>query len=85
MQNLADALTGDVDRPVLDMTGLRGQYQFTLAFRSDRETPSPDAPESTGASIFTAIQSQLGLKLEPRKASVEMLIVDHVELTPTEN
>jgi uncharacterized protein (TIGR03435 family) len=60
-------------RPVLDKTGLEGVFDFTLDW-------TPDAPPS----IFTALEDQLGLKLEPQKAPIEMLIVDHVEKIPTE-
>jgi uncharacterized protein (TIGR03435 family) len=51
-------------------------------------TPSPAAPEASdpggGSSVYASVQA-LGLKLEPRKATVEQLIIDHVEKTPTEN
>ena len=42
-------------------------------------------PEANGVSLFTAVQSQLGLKLDAKKGSVELIVVDHVEKTPTEN
>jgi uncharacterized protein (TIGR03435 family) len=67
-----------VDRPVVNRTELAGMYEFKLEatpeFRMNTENPGP-----TEISVFTAIQSQLGLKLEPQKAPREMLIVDHVE------
>jgi uncharacterized protein (TIGR03435 family) len=80
MEHLAGFLTGLVERPVLDMTGLQGEYEYTLSFRT-----GSDAAESPGPGLFAALQSQLGLKLDARKAPVEMLIVDHVERTPTGN
>ena len=65
---------------VNDDTGLAGKYDFDL-FWSDRTT---DAGES-GPDLVTAIQEQLGLKLERKKGSVEVIVVDHAEKTPTVN
>jgi len=76
------------DRVVVDQTGLKGNYDFDLIF--ERDSPPPvgsDVREPSpqqGASIFSAIQEQLGLKLEAARAPVEFLIVEHVE-RPTEN
>jgi uncharacterized protein (TIGR03435 family) len=70
-----------VDRPVLDETCLRGQYDFTLEWANPRMT---DASDSTVSWIFTAMREQLGLKLEPRRAPVEVLVIDHADL-PGEN
>ena len=91
MRNLTEFLSRQTGRPVLDMTGLKGFYSFTLNYAPD-EAPSapipgaPPLPESTvGASLFTAIQEQLGLKLEARKAPIEILVIDHAEKIPTEN
>ena len=93
MDDLAGMLLPQTDRPVVDMTGLKGHYEFTLTFRFDNATgardanadPNPKVPESSADTLFTAIQKQLGLKFDPRKAPVDMLVVDHVELKPTEN
>lgn len=60
-------------RPVVDRTGLTGRYDFTLTWSPDAE-PDSDAP-----SIFTALQEQLGLKLEPATGPVDVLVVDSVE------
>ncbi len=70
-----------VDRPVLDETGLTGRYDFSLEWANAAAT---DAADSTAPSIFTAVREQLGLKLEPRRAPVEVLVIDHVEM-PGEN
>jgi len=78
MSRLARFLAGPnvkLGRPVVDKTGLDGAFDFTLDW-----TTEPD-----GVSIFVALQEQLGLKLEARKGPVELLIVDHVEKTPTDN
>jgi uncharacterized protein (TIGR03435 family) len=84
MESLADDMNNTffVDRPVIDKTGLGGAYDLkmeaTPEFRRDRN------PQPEDISVFTAIQEQLGLKLDPQKANVEVLVVDHIEL-PSEN
>jgi uncharacterized protein (TIGR03435 family) len=84
LQQLAAALfntpqTG-VDRPVVDQTGLAGMFGFTLMFSSFNTAPHM----SDHPSIFTALREQLGLKLEPARGPVELLVIDSVEL-PTLN
>ena len=111
---LADMLSRFVDRPIVDMTGLTGNYQVSLdlsmedmrfAARNagmmpagpggggreggpggDVARPAGDSASdpSGGSSIFAAIQT-LGLKLEPRKAPAEVIVIDHLEKTPTDN
>jgi uncharacterized protein (TIGR03435 family) len=83
----ADELAGAIrdcfgpDRPIVDRTGLTGVYDLKLeATPAYRNT----APEPTDLSIFTAIQEQLGLKLEPQKATLQVLVVDHIE-KPSDN
>ena len=82
-----------LDRPVIDKTGNASRFDIHLEFSLDQVTPGllglvPDAPaaasDPTGPTIFTAIQEQLGLKLEPAKGPVELLVIDHVE-KPSEN
>jgi len=82
MHDLANALTAGASRPVVDETGLTAKYDFVLTFfRPGATTPDGEAlPE-----IFSAIQSQLGLRLESQKRAVETLVIDHVERTPTAN
>jgi uncharacterized protein (TIGR03435 family) len=75
---LADRLSGPVfqlGRPVMDRTGINGLFDFTLDWGSDDSTPS----------LFTALQEQLGLRLEPQKGSVEVLVVDSMERKPSAN
>ena len=100
MVNLADTLARFVDRPVVDMTELTGNYDFTLelspedframTIRSAIAAGVVLPPQAlqlldvSGDSLFTALQTQ-GLKLEPRKAPLEVLVIDHVERTPTDN
>lgn len=71
-----------VDRPVVDQTGLNGRYDFTLKWTFDDSKAPTDG--SAAPSLFTAVQEQMGLKLEPVKASVDVLVVDGVQ-RPGEN
>jgi uncharacterized protein (TIGR03435 family) len=69
-----------LDRPVLDRTGLSGVYDFVLTWTPEPGQFSPGStPDLSGPSLFTAVQEQLGLKLEIQKAQVEILVIDHVE------
>jgi uncharacterized protein (TIGR03435 family) len=88
MASLVNLLGALVGRPVMDQTGLKGIYDFDLEYAPDeiQRTPPVEAPPDTnGPSLFTAVQSQLGLKLEARKGPVEQIVVDHIEKTPTAN
>jgi len=90
IQRLADLLAHSVGLPVVDSTGVRGVFDFTLQWSPD-EAPkiaAADGNEAAGVagpSIFTALQEQLGLKLISGKGPVEILVVDHIEKAPTEN
>lgn len=76
MQDLTEILQFRVGRPVLDRTGLKGRYDFKLQWTTDEmQATAADAPPG----IFTAIQEQIGLKLEPVKAMADVLVVDAVE------
>jgi len=81
-ERLAIQLSSGLDRPVVDKTGLKGHYDVKLNWIPEFAGPPP--PGSDGVNIFTAVQEQLGLKLEPQKASIEILVIDHVE-KPSEN
>lgn len=90
MSVLATLLSRFMSQPVVDMTGLTGFYDVKLEWTPDRRPPRPtedtDAAEpSAGPSIFTAVQEQLGLKLESRKGLLEVLVVDSALRVPTEN
>jgi uncharacterized protein (TIGR03435 family) len=122
MAGFVNMLSNQVDRPVVDMTELKGKYDIDIEFAPDMarmamkmggmgvpppgamgggpgpmgagagpvgggpggEGPSAQEPQGA-ASLFTALQEQLGLKLEPRKGPVDLLNIDHVEKAPTEN
>ena len=77
-----------VDRPVVDQTGLKGFYDFKLTYAPDlsgRTGPNGEAPPSfDGPNLFQALREQLGLKLESTKGPVEVFIIDHVE-KPADN
>lgn len=75
---------------VVDKTGLDGTYDFTLEFAGRFQSgaypaPLPDGQLDTAPDLFTALQQQLGLKLEEKKAPLNVLVVDHVDRVPTEN
>jgi uncharacterized protein (TIGR03435 family) len=70
---MVQRLSAIVGRVVIDRTGLQGRFDFDLTWTADGN------PEATGPSIFTALQEQLGLKLESTRGPVEVLVIDHVE------
>jgi uncharacterized protein (TIGR03435 family) len=95
--NLTRMLSQQLGRTVIDKTGLTGKYDFTLQWTPDESQGpmfkgadgappggNPAPPESSGPSLFTAIQEQLGLKLESQKGPVEIIVIDHVE-KPSQN
>ena len=81
---LTDPLSHWVERPVIDKTGLTGRYYFILHFTAPT-TPPDKLPEFPAPDIFNALQQQLGLKLDSGKDDVSVIVVDHVEPTPTDN
>jgi uncharacterized protein (TIGR03435 family) len=87
----AELLSHLTERPVVDRTGLKGVYNFTLQWTPDMQPVPPEqvnkaaTNDSGGPSLFTAVQEQLGLKLMPRKDPVEILVIDHVDKVPTAN
>ncbi|MEO6802147.1 MAG: TIGR03435 family protein [Granulicella sp.] len=73
-------LSGPAGRPVVDRTGLTGKYDMHLEMgQPGLEQPAPNVLGDTGASVFSAVQEQLGLKLESQKGQVENLVIDHIE------
>ncbi len=77
MDVLSRFLSFQVARTVMDETGLKGKYDFRLVY-------SPGLGDTTGPSLFTALQEQLGLKLESKKGPVEVIVIDGAEI-PSEN
>jgi uncharacterized protein (TIGR03435 family) len=85
MDTLAHNLAGSVGRDVFDRTGLTGNYDFTLKYsKATISTADPSASDPDFPDIFTAIQEEIGLKLEPVAGPVDVLVVDHIE-KPSEN
>jgi uncharacterized protein (TIGR03435 family) len=96
MQLLAVNLSNQIGSPVLDRTGLPGNYDFKLEWTSDlgrgsgsiggsaAEPEPPLASDPEGPSVFAALQQQLGLRLERQKGSVKVLVIDRLE-KPSEN
>jgi uncharacterized protein (TIGR03435 family) len=72
MPFLATRLTGILREPVIDLTGLTGTYTFVLSFSADLNDPS-------GPSLFTALQEQVGLRLEAMRVPTRILVIDHVQ------
>jgi uncharacterized protein (TIGR03435 family) len=101
MPQFADLLSNELDRPVMDQTGLTKNYAFILAYAPEPggrrgpmgmalPTPAPGdgatpADLDAAPTLLVAVQEQLGLKLEQKKGPVELLVIDRIEKTPTEN
>jgi uncharacterized protein (TIGR03435 family) len=84
MTEFTKALQYVLDRPVVDHTGLTGRWDFRVQWTPDESqfggmVPPPSGNPSAAPGLFTAIQEQVGLKLELVKALAEVLVVDHVE------
>jgi len=92
IREFANVLSRQLGRIVIDKTGLGGKYEFTLKWTPDERqgqmfkgagdggAPRDTAPPpEAGPSIFTALQDQLGLKLESQKAPVDVLVIEHIE------
>ena len=80
--DLARFLQSELGRPVQEATGLTGRYDFHLEWVPDESQPTSEGqaspPDAEGATVFRAIQEQLGLKLEAQKIPGEMLVIDRV-------
>ncbi len=110
VSRLVDTLGNQLGKPVVDQTGLTGNFEFTLFFEPDMSNmkmiggppppgaaglgpggvgggagPAPEGNLDTAPPLMSAIQDQLGLKLESKKAPVDLIVIDKMEKTPTEN
>jgi uncharacterized protein (TIGR03435 family) len=89
MATLAEMLSTPAGRPVQDKTDLQGRYDFVLQIADPAANPGTTSPDlgpspDDRLSIFTLMPEQLGLRLQPGKAQVETLVIDHIE-RPSEN
>jgi len=96
LEMLTRTLSSQLGRTVIDRTGLTGNFDFKLTWTPDPGqsagppgglppgADAPPPPDPNGPSVFTALQEQLGLRLESQKGPVEMLVIDRVE-KPSEN
>ncbi len=90
MPKFAEILSLRLAYPVLDQTGLAGSYRVTLEWAAESKVTKPGKtdkapPDTDRPSIFTALRDQMGLRLQARKAPVEIFVIDHIEKTPTAN
>jgi uncharacterized protein (TIGR03435 family) len=94
LDSLVNYLSNQLDLPVIDSTGLKAKYDYTLTFSSasvkeggaSAAIASPDEaapPSGGGPPIFAALERQLGLKLERTKQMIDIFVIDHVEKAPT--
>jgi uncharacterized protein (TIGR03435 family) len=102
MQELAEELSRLLEHPVVDMTGLAGEYDFTLYYTPEGNMTGAssgasmerdgagqvgpiDSAEPAGDNLFSALPKQLGLQLQSKKGSMDILVIDHAAKIPTEN
>jgi uncharacterized protein (TIGR03435 family) len=103
--DLAQRLEQQLDKAVVDSTGLTDKYDVAITFEPDMNRmmagmpmgmgrgpggpgdggPAPPPDGEAAPNIFTAVQEQLGLKLEPKKISADLVVIDRLDKTPTEN
>lgn len=84
---LAGSLSGIVQKPVVDKTGLTARYTFTLRWAADQFSTAPGTPPGDSGnlpSVFTAVREQLGLRLDSTRGPLDVLIIDHAE-RPSQN
>lgn len=84
MSAVANQLSFVLEHTVVDKTGLTGDYDFDLKWTPEDAEPPADGSAESSASIFTAVQEQLGLKLQSTKGPLDTLVIDHAEL-PSQN
>jgi uncharacterized protein (TIGR03435 family) len=86
MHDAAEVLTTIMNRPVIDRTGLAGEFDWTLDYGADPDAGPNDrvAAQLYGPEFFSAIQEQAGLKLESAKEKIDVIVIDSIQ-RPSEN
>lgn len=82
MAGLARLFSLWLERVVIDKTGLEGKYEIKLEWAPEESSGEPEIGSQPGASLFSAVEAQLGLRLEPRKGALEILVIDSAEKPP---
>ncbi len=82
MEAFADILGNQLQKVVTDVTGLKGEYEITLVWTPDTDVPADGA---VYPALPRALQDQLGLRLETKKGPLDMLVIDQINRTPTDN
>src|SRR5262249_37729082 len=85
ISRLAVMLTARMDRPVIDMTGIEGVFDYTVETSGLGFNGQPPADPTPGPSRFTTVQDNLGLRLESQKAPIEVLVIDAADRIPVGN
>jgi uncharacterized protein (TIGR03435 family) len=90
MKDLAAQISDPLRRPVIDETGLKGRYEIRIDVTAYMQSAAGGDGHSEGqidvmSVLFTALQQQLGVRLDSKKENVDILVIDHAEKTPTEN
>ncbi len=85
MKALAAEISNPLNRPVIDETGLKGRYEIRIDATAYLQQGGGEGQIDVMSVLFNALQQQLGVKLESKKENVDILVIDHVEKTPTEN
>jgi uncharacterized protein (TIGR03435 family) len=85
LSRLTFLLTRRMDRPVIELTGMSGNFDYTVDISGLGRGMGSSGYDGEGRSVFQAIQDDMGLKLEPRKWPVDVLVIDSVSKVPTEN
>ena len=91
MDYVAFRLASLMDSPVVDLTGLKGNYDFTLTFTRDLPPGFPEGgkingedPDFSGLNVYQALKQQLGLSLKAQRGPTDVIVIDHAE-KPTAN
>ena len=85
VSKLAELLSGPLQAPVVDETGLRGRYDFTIDLSNVLDPSTPMGINDVIPIFIQVAQQQLGIKIDEKKVPIEMLMVDHAEKIPVEN